>query len=484
MNSYLDESDLPPQESSSDEEEDGLWKVVDSWSYRGCRAASHQTQDEVRLVFSYSFCGGPIFEIDLYIPGLPASVTANEAAEIFSDVGLVALTWLWMARPARKIVAKKTRSSNFDWRNFYREAFAEWAFVHEAHASEIDVDVDINEKVIEPATSEIDPPSYRFLCGLGGGKDGCVARFLTMRQPRVREVHWIYVGDGLREFSNSKRLKNMTQGDECLVLAFDFKYAKIAASSGRRKPLGHPWAALVAFASVCAAEIYGYDGVVVGNERSANFGNGVFVGQHEVNHQFDKTLAFERRFQKYAQKRNLLFFSPLSNLWELQIAAIFAKEPSLQRYWTIFRSCNDSGDVDDWCGKCVKCAFIFAIFSAFRDDVTDVFNGQDLFHDITMLPVFESLIATQKPFDCIGTAQETNLALCLAKGRARQKKAFVLDQSFFSDKKTQEIHLLSDYDRSHHALPPWWQHDPLPRFLMDLRQLFSRHEGGGTFEES
>ena len=38
--------------------------------------------------------------------------------------------------------------------------------------------------------------------------------------------------------------------------------------------------------------------------------------------------------------------------------AIVALEPALARYWCLFRSCNDSGDVDAWCGRCDKCAFV------------------------------------------------------------------------------------------------------------------------------
>ena len=112
---------------------------------------------------------------------------------------------------------------------------------------------------------------------------------------------------------------------------------------------------MVAFDGAACARLYGYAAVVVGNERSAAYGNGVYVGGREVNHQWDKSLYWERRLAGYV---GVAIFSPLQPLWDLQIAAMFALEPALARYWCLFRSCNDSGDVDAWCGRCDKCAFV------------------------------------------------------------------------------------------------------------------------------
>ena len=59
------------------------------------------------------------------------------------------------------------------------------------------------------------------------------------------------------------------------------------------------WAAMVAFASALAAKLRGCEHVAVGNERSANLGNGVSWGGVEVNHQHDKSFAFEQKTHEY-----------------------------------------------------------------------------------------------------------------------------------------------------------------------------------------
>ena len=60
-------------------------------------------------------------------------------------------------------------------------------------------------------------------------------------------------------------------------------------------PLGMPrrvGASLAALARGC-------DHVAVGNERSANYGNGVSWGGVEINHQYDKSYTFERKLRSH-----------------------------------------------------------------------------------------------------------------------------------------------------------------------------------------
>ncbi|CAK0885866.1 unnamed protein product [Prorocentrum cordatum] len=163
-------------------------------------------------------------------------------------------------------------------------------------------------------------------------------------------------GDGVGEFSGSPRLQGIVEasGSTCLVMEHDFGLDQVAEVRARRqlgrgfKVQGNPWAALVAFDSVIVATALGFDTVAVGNERSANFGNGVFLegaGERlEVNHQFDKSLEFERAMHLYARKYldpAVYYFSPLQQLWESQIAQIFCSR--LRSFQGLFISCNSLG---------------------------------------------------------------------------------------------------------------------------------------------
>src|SRR5207248_3154222 len=66
-----------------------------------------------------------------------------------------------------------------------------------------------------------------------------------------------------------------------------------------------------------------------------------------------------------------------------------------------------------WCGACPKCAFCFALMAAFvpRETVLAAF-GRDLFSDEGLAPLYRQLwgIDGFKPFECVGTPEETRAA--------------------------------------------------------------------------
>jgi hypothetical protein len=67
-----------------------------------------------------------------------------------------------------------------------------------------------------------------------------------------------------------------------------------------------------------------------------------------------------------------------------------------------------------WCGQCPKCLFAFIILSPFISPkkLVGIF-GKNLFEKESLLPDFKELIgeSATKPFECVGTIDEINLAL-------------------------------------------------------------------------
>jgi hypothetical protein len=70
-----------------------------------------------------------------------------------------------------------------------------------------------------------------------------------------------------------------------------------------------------------------------------------------------------------------------------------------------------------WCGKCSKCLFTFIILSPFLEPkvLVEIF-GNNLLDDSELKLYFDELtgVAELKPFECVGTVDEVNIALCLA----------------------------------------------------------------------
>jgi hypothetical protein len=185
---------------------------------------------------------------------------------------------------------------------------------------------------------------------------------------------------------------------------------------------GHtPFSALLAFWGITCAALAGYENVMVANERSADEMNLEYLGR-EINHQYSKSFPFEVSFREYCRTYltgDISFFSLLRPLYEIQIARLFARYP---RYFPVFKSCNRNQKENTWCGRCPKCVSTFILLYPFlgSQELIGIF-GRDLFEDDETVPVIRDLagLGLHKPFECVGTRQETLAALNLALERAR-----------------------------------------------------------------
>ena len=190
---------------------------------------------------------------------------------------------------------------------------------------------------------------------------------------------------------------------------------------------GHvPATAYLSFLAVVSSLLYGFDVIVMSNERSASQGNLTYYGK-QINHQWSKSLQFERMIQDYIGRfvsRQLMYVNLLGSLNELEIASLFVKHP---QYFPLATSCNanwrllkqDFEDVgtNRWCGRCPKCAFSFAMFAAFLPLPTLLtMFGNNLFEDPELTPLYRQLLGYKgtKPFECVGTPEETRAAFALA----------------------------------------------------------------------
>jgi len=283
---------------------------------------------------------------------------------------------------------------------------------HEASLGWLD-HIQINGQVTtEPLpTVQLSP---RSLVAIGGGKDSLVA---------------------------IEAIKSMAEPAELFVVGQSPLIAAVAAHTGL--PLnvikrqvdprlssvnqqgafnGHvPITAINACVAVVAALLGDFDAVVFANERSANEGNVLADSGQWVNHQYSKSLAYERQWQQIINQHitpKLHCFSLLRPFSELAIVKQFAQYPN---YFTHFSSCNRNfhlagsrNEQQLWCGECPKCAFAFLCLAPFipRTRLLQIFH-QDLLAKTALESLYEALLglAGDKPFECVGEAAECRLAL-------------------------------------------------------------------------
>ncbi len=259
-----------------------------------------------------------------------------------------------------------------------------------------------------------------------------------------KDRYLVPIGGGKDSIVTLERLKSRKESLNCFLLNPIQAAKRITRLAGVRKPVvverkidpvllrlnkqsylnGHtPFTALLSFLSVFCAVLFDYEHVAFSNEKSADEGNVRYRGK-VINHQYSKSSEFENKFKAYCKKylaRNIHYFSFLRRYSELQISRLFAKYP---KYFIAFSSCNVAAKTKKkWCGQCPKCLFVYAALYPYLDkkQLLKIF-GKDLFVDKKLLPVLKSLIGQgrHKPFECVGTYQESRQALKLSLKKAKQ----------------------------------------------------------------
>ena len=260
----------------------------------------------------------------------------------------------------------------------------------------------------------------RSLVGIGGGKDSIVAGELMKEHGDDFSALLIETQKGSPISDAVTELMGVPSVNVSHIL--DPKIFEVHEGAYN----GHiPISAVFAFIGYLTAILYDYSYVVVGNERSSDFGN-VRCGATEVNHQWSKSSEFESLFRGYADRflsPDIVYFSLLRPFHEIRIAEMFSKHG---KYFPVFSSCNRNVRIfkerpeTKWCGECPKCLFVFTMLAPFldREELVRIF-GRNLFEEESLIPSFADIFGfgNMKPFDCVGTFEEARAALFLSRER-------------------------------------------------------------------
>lgn len=326
-------------------------------------------------------------------------------------LGLVELISYWKCACSPKVIIKAGALDEEQigwWKQQYYLGLGEFFYTNriDTNISEF-MKIEILPEESKTEYFKTDYQKRGSLIPVGGGKDSAVT--LELMADR-RE-------DNLCFMVNKREISKL-----CAVLAGYPEEKVIVANRSLDQRLlnlnkegylnGHtPFSAIVAFSSVLSAYLQDKEYVVLSNESSANEST---VEGTEVNHQYSKGYKFELDFINYEKKyadSGVHYFSLLRPFSEFQIARFFAKQ---EKYHEVFRSCNVGSKVDKWCCHCPKCLFVYMIMSPFFElnRLVEIF-GSDMLNDESMTPVFDKLVGVvpEKPFECVGTCDEVNMAI-------------------------------------------------------------------------
>jgi len=370
------------------------------------------TEETIKVVYDFNLADQYYFHPTIvFFKGqyLHNMLTEEEIQNFVFHIGMIELISYWKAACPPNIIVKpfSLDKDQIDWwKKIYFNGLGEFFYLN-------NISTDQQSFVnIECATSEklqkgnFDLDSNKVLVPIGGGKDSVVTleilkdRFESLPlilNPRKASLETIVAAGYKKEnFVKIKRAIHPT----------------LIELNGLGFLNGHtPFSALLAFISVFAAALSGSKYIALSNESSANEPTDKETG---VNHQYSKSIEFEKDFRDYVARyisEDIKYFSFLRPLSEYAIARLFAKFP---KHFTSFKSCNVGSNTDIWCGNCPKCLFTFIILSPFIDSDTMIkIFGKDLFDDASLLQYFKELIGQSevKPFECVGTVDEVNMAV-------------------------------------------------------------------------
>lgn len=292
---------------------------------------------------------------------------------------------------------------------------------------------------MEPFKEQLDRD--RYLAPIGGGKDSAVS-YELLKQANKNVNCW-----SLNPAESVLSHFRINQDYKPIIVTRNID--KTLLDLNKKGYLnGHtPFSAYLAFASTTCAILFNLGNVAFSNERSSNEGNVYFKGT-EINHQYSKSFDFEKRFRDYSSRYladTVNYFSVLRPLYELQIAKIFS---GFSKYFSIFLSCNNCRKTNAWCHKCAKCLFVFTILYPFVEDSVLAVNifSKNLFDDEDLVKTAFDLMGNgnPKPFECVGTKEETLAAfyLCIKKAKKRKSPLPIVlqlvDENIISQQKEME----------------------------------------------
>jgi len=250
----------------------------------------------------------------------------------------------------------------------------------------------------------------------GGGKDSAVSHEILREAGEPHEL--LTIGRAWLPMTRSAEVAGTSL--HVVDRRLDPKLFELNAAGALN---GHvPVNAILAFTGTLIAALTGRPAVIASNEASASEGNVLWNGI-DVNHQWSKSLAFERLMRGWLARRltgGPEYFSLLRPLSELRITKAFATHPG---YFGAVSSCNvnfrqEGPGSSRWCLGCAKCVFVSLMARPFVDDAAyhRLFGGDALANPGNATHIEELLgLRGVKPFECVGTPEETAAALQLAR---------------------------------------------------------------------
>lgn len=404
-------------------------------------------KDGFRVVYRFEIPDLAVFSPEWVFPFPEADLKDPTLRGLLFSLGMTELVSYWKCCCPPEILVECGELSQGQvafWKKLYYNGLGEFFY-----RNGIDVDrenfVRISSKGETYVASEKNDLDGA-LIAVGGGKDSVVSLELTKKLTMPKAVHILNP-----KRANLETARVAGYGEDRSVCPRRTIAPELLELNKQGFLNGHtPFSAILAFSTTISAYLSGKKYVVLSNESSASEST---VG--DVNHQYSKSLEFERDFRDYIRDClpcGVEYFSLLRPFAEIRIARDFARFPA---YFDAFLSCNLGSKTDSWCGVCPKCLFVYLMLLPFvgHEKVNGIF-GRDMANDPERVNDLRKLLGIdpEKPFECVGSRDEAALACAMAVERITAdggELPFLLKEYQSFDLPSPDRSLLTAFDENH-----------------------------------
>lgn len=380
---------------------------------------------ETLLTLSFTFRLEPdvIFQPEVILP-INKEIDMDVIRNFVFHLGLIEAISYWKVACPQELVIKAGKLSPKQvawWHDLFIHGLGEFFYINNIDFNKPDfLNIYVDNNEAPEATIHRSKSANGDLILVGGGKDSGVTLVILKNTPWRKGVMALNPTRSALENTEITQYKNLLEVKRKID-------PNLLALNRKGYLNGHtPFSAYLAFLGTLVGVLHNYKNIIVSNERSASKGNIIFHGV-EVNHQYSKSLRFEKLFRQYLESylsKDIQYFSFLRPLFDLQISKLFATYSELHKS---YRSCNVNQKFDSWCAKCPKCAFVYmSIFPYISDEQVENIFGRDYYLIPEIGEHIKDLVGMgeHKPFECVGTEEESKLAIALSvrKYRANNKE--------------------------------------------------------------
>ncbi|MDD2413121.1 MAG: hypothetical protein RBS19_10355 [Bacteroidales bacterium] len=420
-----------------------------------------EENNEINIVFHFSIDRKIFFNPEIKFPynaffDKSQLLDKEQLNSIVFHMGMIELISYWKSAcpPIIHLVPfSLTEEQQAFWRKIYFHGLGEFFHINKIETNINDFfqfrfeNENVFSKIDLPKTSDVMIP-------VGGGKDSVVTLEI-IREMNLKAVPFII---NPRAASFQSAMAAGYSENEIIVInrTIDNQLLQLNKEGFLN---GHtPFSAMLAFSGILVAFCCKIPNMALSNESSANEAS--IIGTN-INHQYSKSFEFETDFRNYVHEnlsKDFNYYSLLRPLSELQIAALFSKT---DKYNLVFKSCNVGSKDDIWCCNCSKCLFTYIMLSPFikAETMLSIF-GENLFEKASLWNTLLELSGQteEKPFECVGTIEEVNIALCEIIKQKQNVKLPILLQKYMESESYQKYNMLNFNDllkefNSEHHLP-------------------------------